>query len=120
MDANDSPKAVLVVANQDEAVLPAVSSTLAKAGFTVTGVSTAAAALNRCREDHPELAVVDATVPGIDLPDLVFQLHQINPEIRVLLLFGDTASPSLSDIRARWHAKLLHKPFRRSQLLGQV
>lgn len=122
MGSNDSPVGVLVVANNEEAVLQAVSSTLAKAGFAVSGATSAAAALERCRQGKPapELAVIDATVPGIDLQELVFQLHQITPGMRVLLLAGDTPSENLRSLRSIWHAKLLHKPFRRSQLLGQV
>ncbi|HUA58869.1 MAG TPA: response regulator [Verrucomicrobiae bacterium] len=122
MDANDSPVNVLVVANNEEAVLQAVSSTLAKAGFAVTGASSAAGALSRCRDGRavPELAVIDTTVPGIDLQDFVFQLHQIAPAMRVLLLSGEAPSETVRSLRARWRAKLLSKPFRRSQLLGQV
>jgi len=121
MDSKESP-VVLVVANDEEAVQRAVSSTLEKAGFVVTGASNAATAVERCRRNrlHPELAVIDTTIPGIDLQDLVYQLHQISPSLRVLFLSGESPSELARSVRARWHGKFLLKPFRRSQLLGQV
>lgn len=122
MRSNESPVGVLVVANNDEAVLQTVSSTLAKAGFVVTGASNVAAAIHRSREccPIPEMAVIDATIPGIDLEDLVFQLHQVAPGIRLLFLAGDVPNDVLRSLRARWRATVLNKPFRRSQLLGQI
>ena len=122
MDSKESPVDVLVVANDEEAVLRAVSSTLEKAGFAVTGASSGSGALDRLRQRrlHPELAVIDTTVPGIDLQDFVHQLHQISPSVRVLFLSEQSPSEAARNARARWHGKLLFKPFRRSQLLGQV
>jgi two-component system, cell cycle sensor histidine kinase and response regulator CckA len=122
MNTHESPVGALVVANNEETVLQSVSSTLEKAGFAVTGASSAAAAVDRAREGNPapELAVIDTTVPGIDLQDLVVQLRQITPGMRVLFLSAGAPSETLRNFRALWHAKLLKKPFRRSQLLGNV
>jgi DNA-binding NtrC family response regulator len=122
MILKESPVGVLVVANDEEGVLRAVSSTLAKAGFAVTGAPNGSVALDRCRERQPlpELAVIDTTVPGIDSQDLVFQLHQISPNMRVLFLSGESPTETLRSLRSRWPEKFLRKPFRRSQLLGQV
>jgi two-component system cell cycle sensor histidine kinase/response regulator CckA len=122
MNFKESPVGVLVVANDDEGVLRAVSSTLQKAGFAVTGAPNGALALDRCRERQllPELAVIDTTVPGIDSQDLAFQLHQISPNMRVLFLSGEPPTETQRSLRSRWPGKFLRKPFRRSQLLGQV
>jgi len=121
MDSKESP-AVLVIANDEEAVVRAVSSTLEKAGFAVTSAPSGASALDQCRQGalSPELAVIDTTTPGIDLPDLVTQLHQFSPNLRVLFLSGDCPNEVVRGVRARWRGKCLPKPFRRSQLLGQV
>jgi two-component system cell cycle sensor histidine kinase/response regulator CckA len=121
MDSKESP-VVLVVANEEQAVRRAVASTLEKAGFIVTGASSGVGALEQCRQRglRPELAVIDTTTPGIDLPDLMAQLHQISPSMRVLFLSGDFPSDVVRSVRARWRGKCLSKPFRRSQLLGQV
>jgi len=121
MDSKESP-AVLVIANDEEAVVRAVSSTLQKAGFDVTSAPSGISALERCRHGDlsPELAVIDTTTPGIDLPDLVAQLHQISPNLRVLFLSSDSPNEVVRGVRARWRGRCLLKPFRRSQLLGQV
>jgi CheY-like chemotaxis protein len=122
MDSKESPVDVLVVANNEETVLQAISSTLEKAGFAVTGASSGAGALERVRQSRiqPELAVIDTTVPGIDVQDLLFQLQKVSPAMRILFLSGEVPSEAVRSLRARWRGKFLRKPFRRSQLLGQV
>lgn len=122
MDSKESPVDVLVVANDDEAVLKAISSTLEKAGFAVTGAPNGVSALERVRKTRmqPELAVIDTTMPGNDWADLISQLHSLSPDMRVLFLSGETPSETVRSLRARWRGKFLRKPFRRSQLLGQV
>ena len=122
MDSKESPVEVLVVANDDEAVLRAISSTLEKAGFSVTGAPNGSSALKSVRENRiqPELAVIDTTVPGIDVGDLVSQLHSVSPDVRLLFLAGENPSDTVRSLKARWRGKCLRKPFRRSQLLGQV
>ena len=121
MASKESP-VVLVVANDEDAVQRAVSSTLEKAGFFVTGAASGASALERCRGGRlrPELAVIDTGTPGLDLQDLVFQLRQLSPTMRLLFLSGDTPNEVVRSVRTRWRGKFLLKPFRRSQLLGQV
>lgn len=113
---------VLIVADNAETVQQAVSSTLEKAGFAVAAAASGPGALDRCRQERlrPTLAVIDTTLPGIALHDFVSQLHQISPEVRVVFLSSDSPSEVVRSANAQWHGKLISKPFRRSQLLGQV
>jgi len=125
MDSKESPNTAtaIVVANNDETVLRAVSSTLQKAGFAVTGAANAAAALARVSESEsaPTLAVIDTTVPGMDWQDLAKKLYEKSPGIRLLFLSAEPSSETLrTPVLRGHHTRLLGKPFRRSQLLGQV
>ena len=122
MDSQESANTAIVVANNDETVLQAVTSTLEKAGFAVTGAANAAVALERCGqgEPAPTLAVIDTTVPGMDWRDLARKLSEKSPAIRLLFLSAEPSSEALPAPDFHGHSRLLRKPFRRSQLLGQV
>jgi response regulator RpfG family c-di-GMP phosphodiesterase len=122
METEDSPNTVVVVADNRETVLQAVSTTLEKAGFTILAASSSAEALQYCRDTrHPvQLAIIDAAA-GIDVAELVGQLDAISPEMRTLFLADDYEERSLRGIGAPGRVRgFLGKPFRRAQLLGQV
>jgi len=122
MEAKDLSDTAVVVTDDQEKVLQTVSSTLEKAGFTILAASSGASALKRCREsDVPvNLAIIDTTTFGVDVAELVGQLDVISPKIRTLFLTGDDEN-ELRGVRGTGHGRRsLRKPFRRSQLLGQV
>jgi len=122
METEDSHNTAVVVADNRETVLKAVSTTLAKAGFTILAASSGAEALKYFRDSrHPvQLAVIDATTSGINVAELVGQLDEISPGMRTLFL-TDREEQSLHAIGAAGRVReVLHKPFRRAQLLGQV
>jgi two-component system sensor histidine kinase/response regulator len=121
METEDSHNTAIVVADNRETVLKAVSTTLAKAGFTILPASSGAEALQYFRDSrYPvQLAIIDAATPGIDVRELVGQLEAISPGMRTLFLTDD--EQSLRGVGAGNRIRgILHKPFRRAQLLGQV
>lgn len=123
METEDSHNTALVVADNRETVLKAVSATLEKAGFTILAASSGAETLKYCRDDrHPvQLAIIDTETAGINLAELVGQLDAISPGMRILFLTGGGEELSLRVIAAAGRVRgVLHKPFRRAQLLGQV
>ena len=122
METEDSHNTAVVVADNRETVLQAVSTTLEKAGFTVLAASSGAQAIRRCRESsHPvNLAIIDSAA-GINVPELVGQLDAISPGMRTLFLTDFEAEESLRVVPTSGHIRgFLRKPFRRAQLLGQV
>lgn len=123
METEDSHNTAVVVADNQETVLQAVSTTLGKAGFTILAASSGAQALQYCRDSrHPvQLAIIDAATAGINVPELVGQLDMISPGVRTLFLTDDLEEQSLRGMAASGRVRcFLHKPFRRAQLLGQV
>jgi CheY-like chemotaxis protein len=127
MGPEDSHNTAVVVADNRETVLQAVSTTLEKAGFTILAASSAADALQHCRahahdsRHAVQLAIIDATTAGINVAELVGQLESISPGMRTLFLTSGDEEQSLRGIAAAGRVRgILHKPFRRAQLLGQV
>ncbi|HEV3198311.1 MAG TPA: response regulator [Bryobacteraceae bacterium] len=127
METEDSHNTAVVVADNRETVLQAVSTTLEKAGFTVLPASSGAEALQYCRarahdsRHAVQLAIIDATTDGLNVAELVGQLDAISPGMRTLFLTAGDEEQSLRGIAAPGRVRgFLHKPFRRAHLLGQV
>ena len=116
----DSPSTALVVADNRETVLRAVSATLEKAGFAILAASSGPAAIRYSRESKTpvSLAIIDPE-PGVDLAELVIQL--ISPEMRTLFLTAESQDEAIHALPRSGRVRgTIRKPFRRAQLLGQV
>jgi two-component system cell cycle sensor histidine kinase/response regulator CckA len=123
MTTEDSPSIAVVVADNRETVLRAVSGTLEKAGFTILAASSGAAAIKYCRESKQpvNLAIIDAETPGLNLADLVRQLEALSPNMRTLFLTVEGQEELLHSVSGSGRVRgMLRKPFRRAHLLGQV
>lgn len=118
----DPDNVVVLVADSETSVLKNVSSTLGKAGFTVLTAQGAPAVLELFTHHHEpiDLAIMDTAMQE-NTPDLVERLYGSYPGIRILFTSSHDDGPAVRQIgRSGKVREFLHKPFRRSQLLGRV
>jgi CheY-like chemotaxis protein len=123
MRTEDPPNIAIVVADNHETVLQAVSATLEKAGFTILSASAGGTAVRLTRDSRNpvNLAVIDTTTPGINFAELSRELEGMHPGIRTLFLTEESPEELLHSLPGAGHIRgILRKPFRRAQLLGQV
>jgi DNA-binding NarL/FixJ family response regulator len=123
MDTNPSLNTAVVFADDEEMVLQAVSSTLERAGFVMLPPVSGSVALDhfRARKQTMDLAVIDANAEGIHPAEIVRDLHEISPKVRMLFLADEEGAEAVRNAPALGHVRdVLRKPFRRSQLLGKA
>jgi CheY-like chemotaxis protein len=123
MDTNPSLNTAVIIADDEEMVLQAVSSTLEKAGFVMLPPVSGVVALDRFREKKQtmDLAVIDAAAEGVHPEEIMRDLHAISPNIRMLFLADEEGAEAVRNAPALGHVReVLRKPFRRSQLLGKA
>ena len=112
--ADPLPGRVIVVIDDDEAVLESMRGTLEKWGCTVLAAASTAAAIDAlaARGAHPDLIVSDcrlgADATGIDAIARV-RAAAGDGAVPALLISGDTAPERLREASASGH-RLLHKP----------
>ena len=122
MDEAVSAVRVLVADDEDD-IRALVTLAVRKAGCTVIGsVADGAAALDLARAEHPDLAVLDVSMPGATGLKVCTALRAdpATAGIRILLL---SAGASLEDVSAGLAAgadAYLAKPFQVSGLVHQV
>ncbi|TFV65372.1 UNVERIFIED_ORG: response regulator [Bacillus sp. AZ43] len=120
--AASAPLRVLV-ADDEEDIRTLVCLAVAKAGCTVThSVADGSAALATARDEVPDLAVLDVSMPGASGLEVCTALRQdpATAGIRILLL---SAGASLDDVARGLSAgadAYLAKPFGISALVHQV
>ena len=59
-------KASVLIADDDRLVLATLAKGLREAGYTIYEASDGQAALRLCEEQHPDIAILDIRMPGID------------------------------------------------------
>src|SRR5690349_25120681 len=83
-------RCVVLVADDEPAVLRIVSYALTRHGYTVIPASDGPSALAACqsREGPIHLALLDVMMPGMSGPELFQRLQEIHPTISVLFMSG--------------------------------
>jgi len=118
---SDDPRTVLV-ADDDEDILQLVSFRLERAGYTVLTAGDGQQALAIAREHHPDLAVLDVMMPGLNGYEVTRQLRAdaATAQIPVILL---TARVQEADVSRGFEAgadDYLRKPFSPQELRSRV
>jgi DNA-binding response OmpR family regulator len=119
---NESECGVIVVADDDADILDLVALTLERAGHVVHRARDGEEALELDRREHPDLAVLDVSMPKLDGFELTRRLRN-DPDttgVRIVLL---TALVQDSDVSAGLDAgahEYVRKPFSPEELQTRV
>lgn len=117
-----SPHPRILLVDDDENILGIVSLFLKQAGYEVHSTCDPHLALRLAAEVHPDLAILDVSMPGLNGFDLA-ALIAAGPETAdVPFMFLSAASTDLNieDARDVKAMAYLEKPFRKDALLGTI
>lgn len=117
MNGLDSDKKVLV-ADDEQAITELIAFALELEGFQVIQAPDGPEALRLAKEEHPDLAMVDIMMPGLDGRDVSRKLKEdpATSDIPVLLISA-APNPDLTEARADG---FMPKPFDVNQLVDTV
>jgi two-component system response regulator RegA len=87
VDPNEQRPSVLVV-DDDDVFRGRLAKALRDRGYDTREAADGAQAIERAREDSPELAIVDLRMPGTGGLAVLQELRAIDEETRVLMLTG--------------------------------
>ena len=106
----------ILIADDDRHFAELLRATLDEAGFeAVTAHSGLAAAALIDREDF-DLLVLDVLMPGVSGDALADQIHQLKPDVPVLLMTGDSGDQFVRG----GELPCLRKPFAGRELVDAV
>jgi two-component system response regulator GlrR len=119
MTASASPPHLLVV-DDDADMLRLLTMRLAAAGYRVTAVSSAEAALTQLHIERPQLVLSDVRLPGKDGLALFDDIRAQHPSLPVILLTAHGTIPDAVEATERGVFTYLTKPFDGKGLLEKI
>jgi DNA-binding NtrC family response regulator len=116
---NPATPSILVV-DDDQDICLNLSDILTDLGYQVDTAADGAAALERIRQRHYDVAVLDLMMPNMDGAELYAELKKVRAEIVALLVTAHPASPRAETALAAGVWQILPKPLEFPRLLGLV
>jgi len=115
----DTTHQVLVI-DDDPDLLQLLSMRLSAAGYRVSAVASAEAALAHLALERPDLILSDVQLPGCDGMALFDQIRARHPSLPVILLTAHGTIPDAVEATARGVFSYLTKPFDGKALLDKI
>jgi len=117
MSGNGTDKKILV-ADDEESITELVAFALELEGYQVIQAPDGPEALRLAREEHPDLAMVDVMMPGLDGREVSRRIKEDPTTSNIpVLLFSAAPNPDLSEAKADG---FMPKPFDINQLVDTV
>ncbi len=119
----DSASAIsphLLVVDDDADMLRLLTMRLTAAGYRVTAVTSAEAALTQLHIERPQLVLSDVRLPGRDGLALFDDIRQQHPSLPVILLTAHGTIPDAVEATERGVFTYLTKPFDGKGLLDKI
>lgn len=110
----------LLVVDDDADMLRLLTMRLTAAGYRVTAVTSAEAALTQLHIERPQLVLSDVRLPGKDGLALFDDIRQQHPSLPVILLTAHGTIPDAVEATERGVFTYLTKPFDGKGLLDKI
>ena len=121
MTKSASPTAPsLLVVDDDADMLRLLTMRLTAAGYRVTAVTSAEAALTQLQLQRPQLVLSDVQLPGMDGLALFDEIRARHPSLPVILLTAHGTIPDAVEATERGVFTYLTKPFDGKGLLDKI
>jgi two-component system, NtrC family, response regulator GlrR len=110
----------ILVVDDDADMLRLLSMRLNAAGYQVSAVTSAEAALAQLAVERPQLVLSDVRLPGRDGLSLFDEIRQRHPSLPVILLTAHGTIPDAVEATARGVFGYLTKPYDARELLDKI
>ncbi len=118
--ATGNPPPHLLVVDDDPDMLRLLTIRLTAAGYRVTAVTSAEAALTQLHIERPQLVLSDVQLPGRDGLALFDDIRAAHPSVPVILLTAHGTIPDAVEATERGVFTYLTKPFDGKGLLDKI
>ena len=110
----------VLVVDDDEGVREYVGALLSRAGLDVVSAPDGEQGLRALEEVHPDLVLLDVTMPGPSGLDLLRRIKRQHGDLPVVMLSGQGEAANVVESIRSGAADFLAKPFEPDELEGAV
>jgi CheY-like chemotaxis protein len=110
------------VVDDEQVIALTLTTILNQSGFNATAFNDPIEALERAREESPNLVISDVVMPGMSGVELAIQLQALCPACKILLFSGQAATVDLLAAAKKdgHNFELLSKPIHPTDLLRSI
>lgn len=114
-----NPFKILIVEDNED-LTKGIQWALEQEGFKVTAVSSGEEATSLIHKNNFDLTLVDLKLPGMDGIRVMYNLLDLNPEARVIIMTAYKVDTLLAEVQNRGAISVLRKPFEVEELLQLI
>jgi len=115
-------KKVLIV-DDEESIRNAVKIALEDEGFDLSFAASAKEALEKMKQKHFDLAIVDIFMPemsGLELCKKISEDKGLRTTKIIVLTVAKFSESGINDVQGIWLSDYIHKPFTNRELLQRI
>ena len=117
-----STKPRVLVVDDERVIADTLTIIMNQSGFDASAAYTGTAAVERAREEKPDLIISDVIMPDMNGIEASIRIRQLLPECKILLFSGQAATADLLEkARQEGHEfEILAKPVHPQDLLAKL
>ncbi len=112
--------ATILIVDDERDILSLTSAMLSKENFSTLSATNGREALEKVRDNGPDLVIMDYMMPGMNGLDCLKEIKKIRPETEVIIFTGRGSETTAADSIKMGAADYIVKPFERETLVGAV
>lgn len=120
MPSPQSGNETILVVDDESALRDLLEDILMSQGYKVFAADGGEQALEFLAEEDIELVISDIIMPDMDGYQLAQLIRNRYPEVKIQLASGFSDKHHVSEENKELHSKILHKPFKKQELLSKV
>jgi two-component system sensor histidine kinase/response regulator len=113
---NSTPNSVIFVIDDDAIIRLSCEQILQKSGYQVRTYGNGHEGIERLKEVHPPLLVVDIKMPELDGFEVIKRVRKIDPEVVIIVITGYATIETAVDAMKMGAYDFLPKPFTPNEL----
>lgn len=112
--------AKILIIDDDELVLNALSNMLHHAGHELFITADGPRSIDLFKEHHPEVTILDLGLPTTSGMDVLTDIRSLNSDAKVIMISGYTAPTVIAEAKQKGAYAFLEKPFEIKTLINLI
>jgi len=120
MEEVTASEAAILIVDDERDILTVTAAMLSKENFKTFSAANGREAIDKVRENAPDLVLLDYMMPGMNGLDVLKEIKKVRPDTGVIMVTGRGSESTAADSIKLGASDYIAKPFDRDVLIGAV